>query len=663
MSDPSAEFRRELKVLRDQTNSAIDSGAVGDVEDSLDLYAGLLSAVLRTFEQLQEQLGVQAPSWFNPYGQEMDWLENDIRSFIERMSVESRNPVVDELLRFLLRVLSQFLEARELGAHRRFLQLTEAIFYRSLSSGSSPGSVAAGVLDSIKTHGEFRVAADADRLGDATVTTALQQIVDFLFGCFRLAVDQRAISHAGICAAAANDLLETLENLSVRSTFQKQPDALRTAMLRIKAYGLGGSALVLLALKHERVGEADASTLLDKLAPLVPDDDLWTAFAETHEDRGQGYPWSSWEIGFWPAGVHSGALGHLDSAIARVVAIRLLGGSAASVGAIGTLRALPPAQAAWIVGRVLGQLESAVDTRVALRPDSAASDPSEARLALERAKSDFERVDLENRGRLPLDQSKIDEFLEAAEHTWLKRSALAAAVQEKIEDADAPTDLFGLSSITPKDFFTDSEVFAEPRRVGENMGSAVRRGESKQILDAAGLVGHREIRLSDIRNEVLGALKGLRGSGYAPSVIAVNSWRIAHDLTASYQAGGSGGPAEIDGASLESEYVGDDTLCLVADFSKAILVRRWRLEKTTDEQHLLAGGLLRAGVRDMTVDYAAEVVDSNSEFLRDDNGRPLSRDEAIERLRNTVNTSLFCKVQVELVDRDALFVFRVKESE
>ena len=160
----------------------------------------------------------------------------------------------------------------------------------------------------------------------------------------------------------------------------------------------------------------------------------------------------------------------------------------------------------------------------------------------------------------------------------------------------------------------------------------------------------------------MGALGKLRGAGYTPSVIAVNSWRIAHDLTASYQAGGSGGAAEIEGASVETEYVGDTAMCVVADFSRAILVRRWRLEKTTDEQHLLADGLLRAGVRDMTAEYATEVVDSNPDFLRDDNGRPVTRDEAIERLRNTVNTRLFCKMQVEFVDRDALVAFRVKES-
>ena len=87
------------------------------------------------------------------------------------------------------------------------------------------------------------------------------------------------------------------------------------------------------------------------------------------------------------------------------------------------------------------------------------------------------------------------------------------------------------------------------------------------------------------------------------------------------------------------------------------------MERTREEQHLLAGGLLRAGIRDITPEYAAEVVDSNPDFLRDDSGNTISRDQAIQRLENTVNTRLFCKTEVELADLAAIVVFRVSESE
>ena len=66
---------------------------------------------------------------------------------------------------------------------------------------------------------------------------------------------------------------------------------------------------------------------------------------------------------------------------------------------------------------------------------------------------------------------------------------------------------------------------------------------------------------------VIATLGSLRDTGYTPSVIAVNSWRVAHELTASYRAGGTGGAAEIDGASVEVEYVGDTALCVVGDLS------------------------------------------------------------------------------------------------
>ena len=75
MSNPTVEFRRELKSLRDQVLTAIDGSTIGDVEDGLDLYARLTSTTLRTFNELRERTELEAnSSWFNPYGQEMDWL-------------------------------------------------------------------------------------------------------------------------------------------------------------------------------------------------------------------------------------------------------------------------------------------------------------------------------------------------------------------------------------------------------------------------------------------------------------------------------------------------------------------------------------------------------------------------------------------------------------
>src|SRR5690606_35826343 len=102
--------------------ASIDTASIGDVEDGLDLYRRLTSATLRTFNELRARTGLHPnSSWFNPYGQEMEWLEKDIRSFVDRTFANFNDGVFDAVLRFLLELLNEFWESNELGAHGRFL--------------------------------------------------------------------------------------------------------------------------------------------------------------------------------------------------------------------------------------------------------------------------------------------------------------------------------------------------------------------------------------------------------------------------------------------------------------------------------------------------------------------------------------------------------------
>ena len=658
MTSPTADFRRELKTLRDLVLTAIDGSAIGDVEDGLDLYARLTSATLRTFNDLRARTELEPnSSWFNPYGQEMEWLETDIRTFVDRMFANFNDGVFDVVVRFLLELLNEFWESKELGAHKRFLDITQRAYWDALNLPSEISQPAGSILVSVRSHGSYRLAHARPQFSDDMVFTAIAQVVDFFFEALRLSL-LRSSAGAERCVIEIHELLESLEfaGSNGRTTSSHQPASL-AGIQRIRAFALGTSGYLLNLNDRGLLDDEPARILLDRLATLLPTEELWTALVETTEDFGRDFPWSHWEMSLWPAGQQSGVLGHMTAAMDEAVGIRLIGSNRPGPyeSALGRIE---PTQAAGFVQRVTSQLDVALVHYGRLWSDRGLPDITELRSSLAAIKIRFDEEDQEARHRLELVPEKVAAFLDAAEEGWLVKSPLQSAVTDEVSDENPPDEIFGNSSLMPKDFFTGSQVYADPARVGTNLANALRRGESVRVIEALHGASTSDAKLSELREQVRSQLQRLRGAGCTPSVIAVNSWRVAHALTGSYNSSGS----PFEGATVEVDYAGEVALCIVADFQRAVRVRRWRMVPQRPEDQLRASGLLLGGIRDVTDEFALELIEGNIEFRRSDDGTFMPVEEAKRRLRNRVAAKLFCKLAINLVDPNAAHVIRVDED-
>lgn len=656
--DPTANFRHELKSLRDQVLAAIDASAIGDVEDGLELYGRLTAATLQTFNDLQRRTGVQpASSWFNPYGQEMEWLETDIRTFVDRVFASFNEGVFEALVHFLVELLTDFWEANELGAHGRFLGIMQRAYWDALGIPSGSDRATASILTVIRSHGAYRLAYAGPQFSDEVVAQALTQVIDFLFEAFRLSVTRSTLA-AARCATEVSELKEALQFAKQRTS--SHHSALDTALRRLDAYALGATGFVLLLNEMSELGDEPAKLLVDRLAAQLSVEDLWAAVVETAEDTpgSQGYPWSSWETSLWPAEKRGGVLGRLRDAMNEAVALRLLMAGRHSVDD-DSLDELEPSQAAWIVQNVVEKVDEARLRYSVLHPEAVQPDATALAEALGGLKSRLDERDQARRDQLDLDAKKVDLFLSAAEEAWRAPSPLRSSTAEEIAVENPPDLLFGHSSLVPKDFFTDSRVYADPADMGRNFGNGLARGESVRIVDQLMALPHPRIRLSQVRAHVSAAIDELRRDGFEPHVFAVNSWRVTHALTGSYDSS----DIEFDGARVSVDYAGDVQLCVVADLRRAVLTRRWAMTATDPGDQLLADGLLVGGVRDVTDEVASQLIEGNEEFRRADDGSLLSDEDARRKLRNRVIAKLFSKLTIELTEPRAARVFSVNENE
>jgi hypothetical protein len=658
MSNPTAEFRGELKSLRDQVLAAIDRASIGDVEDGLELYGRLATATLRTFNDLRQQTELQPnSSWFNPYGQEMEWLETDIQEFIDRTFASFNDGVFKVVLRFLMELLTDFWESKELGAHRRFLGITQQAYWDSLNLPAQRSDPAGSILISVRSHAAYRLARGRPQFDDAIVRAALDQVIDFLFESLRLAL-QRSRTAAERCILEIHELQEDLgfANDPERSR-PSHSVAIADTLERLHSFALGTAGYLLLLNDESKLDDESTVALFDQVSSLLPVGDLWTALVEADEDRGRAFPWSNWEMDIWPKGQRSGFLGRLRTSMNEAVAVRLIAGGLDRSDER-SLENLEPSQAAWTVQTALETVEPALVRYKRLWPERGSTDATSLRSSLAALQAQFEEKDQEARHRLELIPARIDAFLNAAEAHWLERSALRSAVAEEVSSENSPDEIFGHSSLVPKDFFTGSHAYGDPADVGRNLAGALARGESIQIIETLDGAGRSEVQLTDLREQVSAQLQVLRLAGHSPSIIAVNSWRTVHELTGSYGPG----TFAFDGAAVAVDYAGEIPLCIVADLSEAVRLRRWTMTVRAAEDQLRADDLLLGGIRDVTDEFATELVEGNENFRRSENGTLMSVDEATKKLRNRVAAKLFCKFSIELVDPTAAHVFAVAED-
>lgn len=659
---PTDDFRRELKSLRDKTISAINRHAIGDLEDGLDLYSQLIKSVLRTFNDLHARTSSSAPALLNPFGQEMTWLENDVETFIDLVPLGGRARLLEPLLAFFDELLVDLWDAGEIDEHGRVTHTLLRLYWRCIHDSDGSQDAARSVLTHLRSHAQYRLAFSSTKAPPGVLANAINQVVDSMFEAFRLAVLVPSIDAAVRCVTEIGELREALAFLAGDGRRTASPtDGVENSLRRIDGFALGSFAFIILAANRGRIPPDAADQLLGRLDGLLPSDRLWTAFIDSNEDLGRPYPWLFWEISLTPEEQRSGAFGHLDSAIDEAFARRVV-----KLGRIGepglSWASIDPAVRSAVIGRVIRRLDF-VDSWLPRLPPHAHDVVPRVRGLLQAMQANSDDEDVRRRDQLPLDEAKVESFLADAASMWGTRTTLRAAVRTETPITDPPSEVFGRSILVPKDFFSRSHDHSEPGDVARDLASSIHRGETVRILEALGGLVARDVPLADLRSHVVDEVARLRALDFHPMIVAVGTWHIYQALTASPWANPDQPAPQVDGANVELEYADDANLCIVADISAAVTLRRWRLSATRPHDRLIADDLLVAAVQNVDASYALELVKSDLNFRRDPNsGELVTVDVAVQRLRNRVNVRLFEKVSIELVNREAGVIFRITDA-
>jgi hypothetical protein len=663
--DPTAEYRAELKSLRDQVLQSIDGRVIGDLDDGLDLYEQLVRVTFRTRNELANRFGTATPtSWVNPYGRELEWLNDDIRAFIDHAWREQALEVPTSILHFLINLLETARRSNELAAHKQFLELLHIAFHRSLTARGHDDDGGARVLSRsnlavLRSYGEYQLVHGLDTRSSAD-DDALLQVITSLFDDLRLTVELDP-SSANACLVEITELLDAIDFTEGRTG----EAGLSKAIDRISAYVVGVAAYVMMRADRARLAPAEATELLRALRPLLDRAEPWRTLRVALAESGDGFPWDRWELGLWPDGQRTGMLGHMESSIRRVTAVILVKSAGASEEAIHALGDLMPIEAEAAVGSVAAEVPGLIGRPwlVDAFPELAdGSRVQRAEMGLKQLLDHFKAEVEKSRAERALDPRKVKVLADAVESSWLEASRLRGPLRANSTDPPESDVMFGYSSLVPKDYFTDSEVHAEPSRLGETIGRALARGETEVVLKAVSGLEALQVPGSGLRVAAKGAVDTLRGKGFDPSIVVVNSWRAAVELGGGRFDADSDEKERFEGAHLEIEYSDGPAICLVADLSRLLRIRRWTVHREKSFDVILAGGLLLLGVEEMTAERANLLVSENLEFRRASDETLTSTEDAVRRLLGQAHVRALTQLDVQIADNSAGVVIAIPDD-
>ena len=208
-----APFRIELRALRDQILAAID-GSVLRVEDGLDLYGRLLGRVTRAARSdLAAASNSRPPSgWLNLDGSEVEWLDEDLRTFITRAWRVGNSNVLVLLSTSLTRLLDLMRRRLEERAHERILHLADVFYHQSLVTEADIDdrtSSGRAMLIAVRSYGEVPILFEFAETPDVQVVY-LTQVFSFLARSVKAALDTDADRVAG-AVVEVEELLDGLE--------------------------------------------------------------------------------------------------------------------------------------------------------------------------------------------------------------------------------------------------------------------------------------------------------------------------------------------------------------------------------------------------------------------------------------------------------------------
>ena len=647
-------FRDDLRSLRDQLLTAVDSSVLGDVEDGLRLYGSLLGRVLEERSRIAGALGVPAPpSWFNNDGPEIEWLIADLRAVIERAWRHADPGVLREVSSQLSTLLDTLRRAGESGGHANVLRLAVQFWARSLDDdASSAVSIAAGrsLLISLRSYAEFLVLPDESPDGDGM--PYLGQVFDTLMGATQVALMANP-ERAAAPLIEADQLIQ-----SVR--LQGSPGSNLSGSGRFEAYAsgyvAGVAALVLMLRSESRMSDQTSQALIRRTRAVL---DRYPAsyWAIPALDRfGEDYPWSEWEIQLWPDGKTGGTLGEMLDWI-RVFAFL----DAARRGVSG-LTAPADVEGRRFDTFDLRQMVKTWEDRYAPWLHNAVPDmPTPEQLEttkgqVEALVNEMSEVEADERAGLELESDKVKAFYEAVETSWRYESKLRGPLEPTGDLDGPPAGSWGYNSYHQREFFTSAPgVLADPDRLGASIGGGLARSEINQVVHALSAAETSEATLEDLRAAVRRDVAVVRGLGHTPTIVVIGSWEAVYRL-----AGESEPDAPVfEGVPIEFEYADKDARCFVVDLDAALRVSRGCFDELPADAVALAGGQLLASVVPIAGDEAVRLITEHRVELTGTGGNPLDQHDQIRQLRRMVHIRAFSRFSVELIEATAVRAIRV----
>ena len=673
-STASEHVQRELRTLGKAIRSAIDVAEPGDVEEGLRIYGQLVNSVLDRRNTFRDRFGTEAnSSWWNSAGREMEWLDRDIESFVDRAFKVPDQRVQAAIANFLAQLLDALRRSRQPEAHRALLRHAERFYYRSLDFPIEPRRRSAGeaILAAVGAYADFQIGARtkaASGLGDEL--PYLMQVIDFTVRTIRSAVDNNVATSAeqtdnagrvrsGGVTAHAEQGLERLREMLDGLEFQSRQarggpgpemDEIRS---RIGGYLLGLAAYILLRTERGQLDMPACAQLLSSVVTTGRRVPAEMAVSVALDDNA-GFPWHMWEVDTWPRKQQGGAVGRIDDLIRAVGSIRLTEDPGAADEFIETAEeTAAPSNAAYLLQTMANAARHAKDDDT-LNSTYPGGIPQQ-KLATLAEQFDAHADELEedakdSRADLEVDAIKVTQFATEVVKAWTNPSVLRGDPAHASGQGDPPSTWWGYSHLLPKEFFIESDVFAEPGHVGQSVGTAMVRGETAAILEMLDEMPRQERTLSDVNAWVRTALTELRDKGLEPTVVVVNSWRAMREILGSDWSP-TREEAEFEGARVVLEYTDHSPACYVVEIPKAVTVLRWVAPE--DAGPLYANGRLLISVRDIHEPFAIELLNANPPLREGDDGRPMSQDQAVRRLRRSAQVRVWTKFEVAISDTNS----------
>jgi len=333
MSDPAEVFQAELVVLRDRVIRAARDDKISDLKDGLDLYSRLVTTVIdefRKYETITDTGGLGIRSF---YGREMSWLDDDIATFIRTASVEPAGGSIHEVLSFLLGLLINAFNRRELAAFGSFLEKYRVAWYSAKHEGSAERwhRIRGSILLALENFGDFWISRELRRSTREVEppTPYAQRLVSELSQLMKYAVDDGSTDDL---RAAATTLQETmrpqLKRIEQHFESEAASDSAGSAFSITKLKGAAVLAVegwILFRTDADRTDPATANSLIKANREVAPISTWFDYLAAKYPATGDLLGWSRWETGLWEHR-RAGFLKFETEGIDRAFALRLIDG-------------------------------------------------------------------------------------------------------------------------------------------------------------------------------------------------------------------------------------------------------------------------------------------------------------------------------------------------